>query len=270
MKQETGRFASGIEYARYGDGPRTLLWLGGGPGSEVPQGLMGRMMTKQLAPVLEAGFSVWMLTRRRDMAPGHSVADMADDYARLVEDEFEGRVDGVLGLSYGGMIALYLASRHGPRFGRVVVALCAGEISDWGRDVDRRWAEARAAGRTAEAGTVMAEYFWPGDDRRRVRRVVGPLLGRLFHDSQTSGADLLVEAAAEMAFDARDELAAIDVPVLLVSAEEDLFFPPEVIEETVARIPDCTHIRYAGMGHMRGAMNNRLGRDVAEFLRAAG
>lgn len=266
MKGTTGRFASGIDYARYGDGPRTLLWLGGGPGSEVPHGLMGRMMTKQLGPVVDAGFTVWMLTRRRGMPEGHTVADMADDYSRLIGDEFGGRVDAVLGLSYGALIALHLAARHGDRVGRVVVALGAAEISDWGRDVDRRWAEARAAGRTAEAGTVMAEYFWPHDDQQRRRRLVGPLLGIAFRGSHTSSADLLVEAAAEVAYDARDELASIQVPVLLISGEDDRFFTRAMVEETVAGIRDCTHIEYAGMGHMKAASSNRLGRDVAKFL----
>jgi hypothetical protein len=36
----TGTSANGMEYARLGDGDKTLLFIGGGPGSEIPAGLM--------------------------------------------------------------------------------------------------------------------------------------------------------------------------------------------------------------------------------------
>jgi pimeloyl-ACP methyl ester carboxylesterase len=262
---ETGTFANAMQYARWGDGSRTILWLPGGPGSEIPHGVMGAMAGSQYKPLTQAGFSVWLVGRRADMPPGHTVADMADDYAALIEQEFRGRVDVAVGLSYGGMVAQYLAADHPQCVGKVVLALSAATITEWGRDVDYRWARARAEGHQQQAGEVMAEYVFPKPAQRRQRQVLGRLAGAAFSGSVVLPGDLMVEAEAERVFDSRDALPRIGVPVLLISAQEDLFFTPEIVEETAGLIPGCRVIQYPGKGHLRAGMSTQLVRDVLTF-----
>jgi pimeloyl-ACP methyl ester carboxylesterase len=79
--------------------------------------------------------------------------------------------------------------------------------------------------------------------------------------------DVMVEAEAEVACDARDVLPAIPVPVLLVCGDADLYFPKEVYEETARLIPDCTLRMYAGAGHVRAIRDRRFPQDVLEFVR---
>lgn len=265
---ETGTFPNGMEYARWGTGPKSVLWIPGGPGSDVPRGAFGAVAGTQFRPLLEAGFSVWQVTRRRNMPAGYTVQQMADDHAGLIEDSFGGRVDVVVGVSYGGMIAQFLAADHPQRVGRVVLALAAARVSEWGYDVDRRWAQARVAGQWRGAGEAMAEYIYPEPQHWRRRRVLGPLLGQAFKDEKVPPGDLKVESDAEVLFDAREALPRISVPVLVISAEEDLFFPPEEVTRTVDAIPGCQAIQYQGMGHIRAAMSSRLARDVLEFAQS--
>lgn len=263
----TGWLGNDLEYARWGDGPKSVLWLPGGPGSEIPHGVMGTLAALQYRPLLRDGYTVWLVSRRRNMPLGHTVRDMADDYARAIEDGLGGRVDVAVGVSYGGMIAQYLAADHPDRVGRAVIALSAAGITDWGRDVDTRWARARVAQRRTEAGRIMAEYIFPEPGQVRQRKIVGAVLGRAFRTDQVPDRDLLIEAEAEMTFDASDVLAGIKVPVLLISAERDLFFTREMIARTAAAIPDCTTIEYPGIGHIRAAMSTRISQDVVEFAR---
>lgn len=263
---ETGTFTNGMEYARWGDGSKSVLWIPGGPGSDVPRGVMGAMSGAQFRAFVEQDYTVWLVTRRRGMPSGHTVSDMADDYARLIADQFGGRVDVVVGVSYGGMIAQYLAADHPDCFGDIVIALAAHSITDWGRDVDSRWAQARAQGRDAQAAVVMAEYIFPEVGQQRQRQLAGALLRLTVGDEQVPAGDLVVEAAAENAFQAHDILPQISRPVLLISAEKDLFFTPEIVDETVALIPDCTLIRYEGIGHMKAATSGRLARDVLDYV----
>ncbi len=110
------------------------------------QGLLRRMFRRQFGPYLDAGYSVWIVTRRRNMPAGHTMADMADDYARVITEEFGGQVDVVVAESFGGMIGQYLAALHPGAFGRIVLVIAAAELSDWGKDVDSRMADALAAG----------------------------------------------------------------------------------------------------------------------------
>jgi hypothetical protein len=71
---------------------------------------MGMMLGTLRRRLGEHGYSVWAVARKRDMPKGHTIADMADDYAELFRDEFEGRVDVVLGVSLGGHVGLALAA----------------------------------------------------------------------------------------------------------------------------------------------------------------
>ena len=262
-----GTFANGMDYATWGAGPRTLLFVPGGPGSSIPQGLLARMSLRWFDPFVDAGYTVWYVTRARHMPPGHRVADMADELGAVVVDELGGKVDLVLGESYGGMIALLLAARNGHTMGRLAVVVAAAEVSDWGKEVDVRLAAAIARRDPAGVGSTFAEYAMPGDGRRWLRRLVGPFLGRsLMSGKNYPASDLLVETEAEIAFDAWAALPDIRVPVVLVSGELDRFFPPAVVDATVELIPDCTPVRYAGKGHMRVASDRRVARDVLTFV----
>ena len=264
-----GSFANGMEYVAWGDGPRTLVSLSGGPGSSVPTGLAARMSRRWFDPFLADGYTVWSVTRRRGMPEGHTVADMADDVARVVCEELGGSVDLVLGVSFGGMIAQHLAARHGDRVRRVALVAAAAEVSDWGKDVDSRLVEAIVRGDRAGAGAVFAEYASPSPRARWVRRAAGPWIGRMLMSGRHyPPGDLVVEVEAELAFDSRPVLPQIAVPVLLACGDRDRFFPAPVVAETVDLIPDCTFVGYEGQGHLKVASSNRVAHDVLVFAGA--
>lgn len=266
VPRRRGTSAGGMDYLVLGDAPRVLLSIPGGPGSEIPAGILARLAERESRAYLDAGYAVWSVTRRRDMPPGHSVADMADDHARFIREELGGFADVVLGQSYGGMIALYLAGRHPGLVGSVVLAGAAATLEEWGRDVDVRWARLRAEGRHAEAGAVFLEYFLPGPRYAALRRLLGPAAGSIFARSTTPPGDLLVEADAERAYDARELLGRIDVPVLLVCGEQDRFFSMDAVRQTAAGCADSTVISYPGRGHVGTLTSGRLPEDVVAWL----
>jgi pimeloyl-ACP methyl ester carboxylesterase len=267
QKHRSGMFANGMAYLTWGSGPKTLLFIQGGPGSAVPRGMLLRMSQRQLDPYLRAGFAVWVVTRRRGMPPGHTVADMADDYAQVITEEFGGHVDVVVAESYGGMIAQYLAALHPDSFGHIAMVVTAVEVSDWGKEVDSRLARAVVRGDTSGAGTVFAEYLLPGEHLDWARRLIGPMIGRrLLAGGDYPPEDVLTEVQAEEAFNSRAALPRIQAPVLLLCGDRDRFFPRDVVAETAQLIPGCTLVWYAGQGHMRAASNKRVARDVLAFV----
>ena len=228
-KPRNGAFPNGMDYLSWGGGPRTLLFIQGGPGSTVPKGTLRRLFRRQFDAFLQAGFTVWIVTRRRGMPPKHSIADMADDYARLIGAEFGGRVDVVVAESFGGMIAQYLAARHPDSYGHIAMVVTAAELSDWGKDVDSRMATALAGGDTNGAGTVFAEYLLPGRRLMWLRRLIGPLISRrLLIGSDFPAQDVLTEVQGEMTFNSRAVLPLIRRPVLLICGGSDPFFPRAV------------------------------------------
>jgi pimeloyl-ACP methyl ester carboxylesterase len=219
-------------------------------------------------PLVEDGWTAWVVTRRQHIPQGYSIADMADDYAQLIADDLGGRVRAAVGISTGGMIGIQLAARHPHHLGRIAV-VAAGYVADGPRcEGDLRFAQLLHDGRTAEAIASMFGDAFPDVRVPGAPRVAGALLGPLVlrgaHASFLD--DVLIEAEAERAFDARAILPGITIPVLLACGGEDQIFRREVVEETARLIPDCTLVIYEGRDHVGGVSDERLPTDVFEFI----
>jgi pimeloyl-ACP methyl ester carboxylesterase len=266
----TGIFPNGMAYFRWGIGPKTLLQIPGGPGNTVPTGGMAlRMATSHLRGFVEDGYTVWGVARKQNMPVGHTMADIADDYAGLIDDQFAGRVDLVVGVSYGGMVGFYLGARHPYRFGHLAICVAGYEVSERGKALDYEFARLQSEGRNADAAVRMLQDLGPAIGVPGVTRVLGALMGRFMFGGRHPyfASDVMVEADAEVACDARDVLPDISVPVLLVCGDEDVYFPKEVYEETARLIPDCTLRMYEGVGHVGTVMDKRFPMDVLDFVR---
>ena len=262
---------NGMELLTWGEGDRSLLFLPGGPGSSLPTGWTARMSRRWFQPFLEAGYAVHYVTRRRSMPTGHTVADMADDHAAAIDEALGGRADLVVGESYGGMVALHLAAAHPASLRHVAVVVAAARVSEECKDVDARLAAAVARGDRVGAGAVFTEYAVPGPRGRWLRRALGRwVAGSMLSADGYPITDVQVEAEAELAFDARPVLPAVEVPVLLVCGDRDRFFPRAYVEETAALIPDAELVWHSGKGHMRVASSRDVPRQVLEFVRRRG
>ncbi len=265
----SGIFPNGMAFVRWGTGPKTLLEIPGGPGNAFPTGGPAlKAAQSQFRPFVEDGYTVWFVVRKQNMPKGHTVADMADDLAGLVADQFGGKVDLVVGQSFGGMIGFYLAARHPDRFGHIAISVAGYEMSEQGKTLDYDFARLLSEGRRSEAGALMFGHMVPGLRAPGVARVLGAVMGRLmFGETHPHFAsDVMVEAEAEVAFDAREVLPDIRVPVLLACGDQDLYFPKEVYEETARLIPDCTLRVYEGIGHVGAIRDKRFPQDVLDFV----
>ena len=268
-KPVSGLFPNGMAYVRWGTGPKTLLVIPGGPGNAFPTGGPApRMFQSQVRPFVEQGYTVWGVVRKQNMPKGHTMADMADDYARLIAGEFGGRVDLVVGQSLGGMVGLYLAARHPDRFGHIAINVAGYEMSEEGKTLDHDFARLLSEGRNGEAGALMIGLMAPGLRVLGVARVLGRMVRPLMFGETHPyfASDVVVEAEAEVACDAREVLSDIPVPVLLVCGDEDLYFSKEVYEETARLIPDCTLRMYEGIGHVEALRDKRLPQDILDFV----
>ena len=270
-KAVSGIFPNGMAYARLGTGPKTLLFIRSGPGNVVPTGrIFVALSAFWLGPFLENGYTIWNVTRKQNMPKGYTVADMAEDYAGMIADELDRKVDLVIGEeAYGGMIGFCLAARHPDRFGHLAIMLAGYQMSEQGKALELDFARLMSEGRTSEAGALVVGLMAPDLRMPGVARVLGALLVRVMF-GQTHryfASDVMVEAEAVAAFDAREVLPEIPVPVLLIGCDRDFEFPKEVYEETGRLIPDCTLRIYEGKTGIQAGTDKRLPQDVLEFVR---
>lgn len=264
VEVRTGTFSNGIAYDAIGSGPRTVIFLPGGPG--IVRMAWDRVRRTLLVSLAARGCTVWRLTRRRDMPAGHTLEDMADDVADVIDEGFGGHVDVVVGLSLGGMIAQLLAARHPKQMDRVVLISAAATATPAALESTRRAGEALGHGRYTEAGAAFFEDVLPGRWFGLLRSLLGVPMGRMLAGSGNNLPDVLVETAAVMDLDTRPVLPEITVPVLLIMGERDRDFAPEIVDETVRLIPDCTLIRYPGKGHGGAAWDERTPGHILDFI----
>ena len=267
-----GTFPNGMAYVHVGTGSKTLLYLRGGTG--VPFGRVFVLLSAiWMGPFLEDGYTIWVVARKRGMPNGYEVENMADDTATLIEDQFRGKVDVVIGEeAVGGMTAFLLAARHPDTFRHLAVMLAGYRLSDEGRSFEREFARLLSEGSTSEAGALWVRHMVPGLRVPGASRILGPLIVRFMMGEtyQSLAQDVLVEVEAVSVFDGRAVLPGITVPVLLIGCDKDSEFSRVVYEETARLIPDCSLRLYEGKTGFQAGSDKRLPQDVLEFVRRHG
>ena len=259
-----GTFANGIPYVKFGTGPKTMLFLAGGPGNTVPSGIGATGFVRGMRAFTD-DYAVVLVTRKSGLPAGYTTHDMSKDYAELVRGTFDGHVDLVMGTSYGGLIAQYFAADHPDLFDHLVIVMSGPVVSEDAKRIDLRYAELISQRRDREAMVVRGQAVFTGPARvvmSGILWLVGPaLLGRV---DDTFRRDVVIEAQAEANHDSRHILERITVPTLVVGSTDDFAFPVSTVEAMADRIPGARLKLYPG-GHTAAFLDKQFYPDVREF-----
>lgn len=263
MAVETGALSSGHPYARIGTGSRIVLYLPGLSFTADPSTpkAVTRSWKAWLKPIERHGLTIVQIGRRADLKPGSTAAEVADDYADVIRREW-GRAVGVMGISTGGHYALWLAIRHPDLVERLVLGYTAHRLTADVRDLERRIANHFFEGRWRTGWALMAPWVLP--KYPRVAAAVGWLLGPYIAGRPKDLRVLAIDANADDHHDATGLLAEIRCPTLVASGDLDTAYPPELIREFVAGLPNARHIEYENVGH--GGAGARFAEDACTFL----
>lgn len=250
-----------IAFERAGDGPAVLLlhgFVGDGPST----------WTDQLAGLSDSYTVVaWD-------APGAGRSSPVPDWYRMPEfadllAEFAtalgiGRAD-VVGLSFGGSLALELFRRHRSLVGKLVLAGAyagwAGSLSPAATrerlEVSLRFSELSSA---EFADAMLPDMFSRGVAPDRAARFAASVA-----DFDPDGFRTMARASAEA--DLRDVLPLVDVPTLLLYGDRDVRAPREVAVALQAGIAGSRLVMLPGVGHVNCVEDPvRFNREVRAFL----
>jgi pimeloyl-ACP methyl ester carboxylesterase len=262
-----GVFFNDIPYVCWGSGRKKMLILAGGPGNSVPPPFVIQGFYKEYDPFC-ADYTIYLVTRRKGQPEGFSTRDMSDDYATMVEHDFGGHVEVIIGTSMGGMIAQHFAADHAGLVDRLVIAIAAHKVSDVGKQIDLKYARYLSRGKARRALLVIANALYPPGFTRLIYKflfwlVGAPLLGE---QHATYRQDVMVEARAELEHDSLEALARIQIPVLIICGDQDIYFPREYYEEMAALIKGSTLKMYTGKGHMNTLGDEAFVKDMQAFI----
>ncbi|HEV7280876.1 MAG TPA: alpha/beta fold hydrolase [Pirellulaceae bacterium] len=182
------------------------------------------------------------------LPPARTPALFADDLARLLD---HAEVDRAVlcGASMGGYVAFEFERRHRDRLLGLILCGTRADADSSAKISDRR----KLAEETMERGSqVVADAFSP------------KLLAKQTRDAQWHKEAEIVKtlrrqdptaiAAASLGLgqraDMTSRLGAIDVPALVVSGEEDLLTPPDVMRVMADAIPGAEFASIPDAGHL--------------------
>ena len=267
IKPVYGIFKNSIPYARFGEGDKILLLLSGGPGNEVSKGFIFNIMVKGLNPFVEE-YTIYVVTRKSGLHEGYTTKGMSNDYAEMIKDEFGGKVDLIIGMSYGGVIAQHFAADHADLFKHIVIAMAAHKMSEEGKQIDIKFAELLSEGNVKSAYVTIADALYPPGSKRSFLKGLLWLAGSFAHkpESKTFSQDVLIEAKAEVEHDSIESLKKISVPVLILCGDKDFYFPSEYIKEMDSLISNSTLKFYENKGH-EIIGDARFAKDILEFIK---
>ena len=262
-----GEFFGNISYVRWGIGKKNMIIFPGGPGNSVPSSFMIQNFYREFNPFTKE-YSIYLVSRKKDQPTGYSTRDMSNDYAEMIKHDFGGHVDIIIGTSFGGMIAQHFAADHPKLFDHIVIALAAHKMSDFGRQIDYKFATLLSQGKNRIATALIVDALYPPGITCYFYKVMfwlmgGMLLGQMH---ATYKNDVMVEVQAELEHESRDSLTRIQVPILIICGTADLYFPKEYTEEMASLVKGSCLKLYEGKGHMGTLEDEAFSKDVFEFI----
>ena len=201
-------------------------------------------------------------------APSEGRLEDYADFVAAILDKVGGRA-GLAGFSMGGYVSLAVARRGHPALGALALVDTRASADDEAGRAKRDEAitTVRAHGAAAIAEAMLPRLLAPasltrGDLAERVNRIMTR------QKPETIEGDL---AAMRDRSDARDVLAGIAVPTLVVVGEADALTPPPDSEAMAAAIPGARLVRISEAGHLTpmerpGAVSAALGDFFAAAL----
>ncbi|MCW4046417.1 MAG: alpha/beta hydrolase [Candidatus Bathyarchaeota archaeon] len=260
---EKGVFSNGVPYVCFGEGEKSLLVFSGGPGITLPSGFMIRVFGQ--FKHLSKNFVIYAMSRKNELPQSYTTRDMAEDYAAIIRDEFDGGPVDVMGMSYGGLIAQHLAADHPELIRRLVIAMSVYRFSEEGNELDMKYAQLLSEGKKREALKTMYPLIEGGRITKAFMKFFMGYIAPLMWLTVGNPVDLLVEGKAEMAHNSKNRLAEIKAPTLVIGGDKDYYCPVERFRETAAEIPNAKLVLYEGKGHMN-IMGKKFDEDVLAFL----
>ncbi|MEP6815746.1 MAG: 3-oxoadipate enol-lactonase [Marmoricola sp.] len=172
------------------------------------------------------------------------VADLASDVIALA-DRLDVATFHYVGLSLGGAIGQQLAVDHADRLTSLTLACTSPRFGDAVTWLDRA-AAVRAGGMAPMREPTGGRWFTDQvrlDRRERVESILDALVA-----TDPESYATLCEALG--GFDARDRLAEITVPTLVIAGELDPTCPPALTKLLVDGIAGADHLLLGGSAHL--------------------
>jgi pimeloyl-ACP methyl ester carboxylesterase len=191
-------------------------------------------------------YTVYAVSRRRNLPVGYSTQDMARDYAGALEAI--GGPAHLIGISLGGMIAQLFTVEFPHYVKQLVLVASSYHMGLEGLAIARRWIPWARRLRWREIYEDMISLTY-SKNHVVLPRLLKGVIERYLVAKVKDPTDFIVSGQAAIIHDAFEWLSKIKVPTLIIGGEQDKFFPQKVFEEMVQKIPHARLMLVKNVGH---------------------
>jgi pimeloyl-ACP methyl ester carboxylesterase len=237
---QTGLFLNRIPYVKIGSGRNPIVVFNGGQ-AFVRRPTPARTVrdAKRIARILPPGRPVYIFGYDPEPPADYDIETIARDFAEILRAEIGPTT--VMGISFGGFVAMRLAADHPDLVERLILMVSAHRFSNEGRNsIDRQlecaW-QGDFQGLMSEFGTVFRRPWLNWLVQMRLRQERHKLPEKM-NDPCTIVRGLAAVAAEDFSGD-RERLARIRASTLIVGGTRDQFFDVTAFEETAEMIPSA-------------------------------
>ena len=254
-------YAAGADFIRFGRGERILIMLPGlgdglktVRGTAVPMAWMYRGFSKK--------FTVYGLSRRRNLPENYTTRQMAADVAAFMEELGIEKAD-VLGVSMGGMIGQWLGVDFPEKLRNLVLAVtcpCPNPLID---GCIREWiALAKLGDHVTFMDSNVRKMY--SESYYQQNKLGIPLVARM--TKPDSYDRFYTQAEACLNHDALAELGRITARTLVIGGEKDICLGGDASRQMAKVIPGARLHMYEDWGHGLYEEARDFNRVVMDFL----
>ncbi|MFP4460658.1 MAG: alpha/beta fold hydrolase [Thermotogota bacterium] len=156
----------------------------------------------------------------------------------------------MLGVSYGGQVALEFTREHQNRLATLLLVNVISKVNKYLQAISDSWELAAKLNSGSDFFTIAippiySDVFYEEHDEWLKKRQA------IFEDMLTKewfdGFSRLSKSAKN--FDCSDLIETIRVPTLVLSAQKDILTPPEQMNDLASKIPNSVYLQIQNAGH---------------------
>lgn len=249
------------DYISFGSGGRYLIMIPGlGDGIKTVRGcaLPFSVMYRAFA----AKYTVYMFSRKNELAKGYSTRDMAADIAEAMERLDIPKAD-ILGVSQGGMIAQYLAIDYPQKVRKLALTVTCSRPNDTVKSVVNGWLEMAETDDYNSIFSDMIEKIYSEKYQKR-NRLFLPVMSAFGKPKNPDR--FIVMARACTTHNAYSELDKIKCPTLIIGGKRDKVVTAAGSKEIAEKILRSELFMYQDLGHGAYEEAKDFNSRVLEFL----
>ena len=254
-----------MEYAQFGNGPRPLVVI---PGLAIKSVMKSADALQVPYKAFTTDYTLYFFDRRKDVAPGYSVEDMARDQALALQALGMTGV-ALYGVSQGGMVAQHVAANYPELVWKLVLGCSTSKAEPLQLKVIGEWTKmAREHDGAGLVNAFIRDCFSAPFAAR-----YGKALQAMYKDVSAEEMDRFAIFSNACDFvDTRGVIEKIKCPTLVLAAGDDRVVTPEASQKIVERLEAAgtphEFQMYEGYGHAAFDELKEFKTRILKFLSA--